>query len=245
MPVVCLGLPWYQEPAPETVLSLINTLVELSELEVRPLVAGAFRVPLPGHARAILVAKFLHSTNDPDDRLLMIDHDMTWKLGAVARMLRHDEPMVCAAGPDKRTRQFFAGLTSSGVTGVGQARYDGERGLLNVDRCGLCFALLKRSLFLQLAKAYQELHLHRQGGITPDLIPFHYAFFENRAQDGGHPSEDFAFCDRVRALDIPIYLDVWITLGHVVTEEFKGRMFDSLDWEEGFPPPPPDDLGDV
>jgi hypothetical protein len=246
MPRVVLGQPWYKKPEPETSHCVLTTAALLTEQGIHFSVIAGFRIPLVGHARAAIVAQFMAATVDDDDRLLMVDHDMTWRPEAALRLYMHHLPMVCAVGATKGDWRFIADGAGPEVRpGVTLSQYDEERGLLPVERCGLCFTMVKRSLLERLMKAHPELHAHRQKGLDELRRPFHYGLFETKVTDGIWQSEDFAFCGLVRGIGERVWVDPWITLGHIVSHEVRGRMLDTIEWEDGQMPEPPEGLGDV
>ena len=99
------------------------------------------------------------------------------------RMLEHDVPFVAAAGALKQTGDFRVGMPGQGEGRV-RTGYDPKTGLLAVPRIGACFMLIRRDATLALIRRYPELHLEHEDDIPDELRPFHYAFFQVRAENG-------------------------------------------------------------
>ena len=235
-PVVVMGAAWYLMCRPETAFAWAETYVDLASTG-QVYMVGAFDVPLPS-ARSMLVAEFMalpYSTH-----LLMIDADMHWRPAHIRRMLSHNEPIVAAVGADKRTGKFYAGKMGQGEGDRIKTPYDVDRGLIEVDRCGLCLVLIRRDAIEAMMAAHPNLHLHSHDRVQERLRPYFYAFFEHRAQDGWLPSEDFRFCDLAREAGLKIHVDPWIELSHIVPRARVGRLIDHLGWTE----PPEEDAAD-
>lgn len=226
-PVVCLGAPWYLMCRPECAFAWAETYVDLASTG-QVYMAGAFDCPLD-IARSMLVAEFMAL---PDaTHLLMVDSDMHWRPQHVRRLLLHDEPLVAVVGADKRTGKFYAGKLGVGNGDRIATRYDVNRGILEVDRCGSCFMLIRRDCIERMMAAHPDLHLHAHELREERLRPYFYAFFEHKAQDGWMPSEDFRFCDLAREAGIQPYVDPWIELDHIVPLPRRGKLIDHLAFE--------------
>lgn len=227
-PVVVLGGAWYLMCRPETAFAWAETYVDLAS-RGQVYMIGAFDCPLD-IARSHLVAEFM--TIPDATHLLMIDADMHWRPQHVRRLLSHNEPIVAVVGADKRTGSFYAGKIGHGRGERVKTRYDRQRGLLEVDRCGACFIMIRRDAIETMMTTYPELHLHSHELKDERQRPYFYAFFEHKAQDGWLPSEDFRFCDLARGAGLPVYVDPWIELTHIVPMGRTGKLIDHLDFGE-------------
>ena len=67
--------------------------------------------------------------------------------------------------------------------------------------------MIKRSLVKKLEKNYPELIYNENGKKG-------YAFFESGVIDKNHVSEDYSFCEKVRAIGEKVYIDPKINLTH-------------------------------
>lgn len=229
-PVVCLGAAWYLQCRPETAFAWAETYVDLAG-RGQVFMIGIFDCPL-SIARSQIVAEFMATTTEPNDALLMVDADMHWRPQHVQRLLNHNEPIVAVVGADKRTGRFYAGKMGHGRGQKVKTRYDIGRGLLEVDRCGSCFILIRRHAIEKMMAGHPELHLHSHEVSDERLRPYFYAFFEHKAEDGWLPSEDFRFCDLAKSVGLPIYVDPWVELTHIVPLGRTGKLIDHLDFGE-------------
>ena len=93
-------------------------------------------------ARNILVHQFLRSQ---DDELVFIDVDVPFNPGNVARLLSHDEPIVCGL---YAARSLDTVWTTVGIKGE-EANADG---LLKVSEASLGFSKITREAFEHIAK---------------------------------------------------------------------------------------------
>jgi hypothetical protein len=227
-PVLVISCPWYLQCRPETAFALAQTYVDLAGTG-QVYLTGAFDSPLP-IARMYGLAQFMAMTDAT--HVLLPDSDIVWNPAHVRRLLSHDEPIVAVVGADKRTGRFYTGKIGVGRGQRVATKYDAERGLLEVDRCGMCFMLIRRDAIETMIKAYPELHLHAHELPDEALRPYFYAFFEYKAQDGWMPTEDFRFCDLARGAGLKVYVDAWIELQHIVPVARGGKLIDHLDFGE-------------
>jgi hypothetical protein len=222
-PRVLIACPW-RGCRPETAFCMAQTYLRLT-LDGPTFITGIFDCASIAHARNRLVAQFMAMDCS---HLLMMDGDMTWNVEAVIRMLEHDVPFVAAAAALRTTGKFQVGLAGQG-TGRVQTGYDPTTGLMAVPRIGACFMLVRRDAIERLMEAHRDLWLEHEE-IDEKLRPFHYAFFQMRAEAGWMPTEDFFFCDRMWAAGVPVIADPWIELGHVTPQKVTGKLMDSMEF---------------
>ena len=152
---------------------------------------------------------------------------MSWDPQAVIRLLEHDVPFVAVAGRDKRNGKIYFGAPGTGGGDKVPFGYDATKGLLSVARVGGCFMLIRRDCIETLMGTYPKLWLEHQE-IDDKLRPFFYAFFETKVENGWWPTEDFRFSDLLLDADIPVLVDAWVELGHIVPQELRGKAIDYL-----------------
>lgn len=187
-------------------------------------------------ARNALVATFL---DDPDaTHLLFIDADIGFEPAQVFRMLDFDRDVVAGMYPLKEIiwdetamgrvqlgePHEQATMRFVGVPCEGNER-ESENGFVSGEYAGAGFLMMKRGVFDKLKVAYP--HLRYAGAhtsATPSLSPNQYAFFDCVIDQGTgeYFSEDYAFCQRWRALGGKIWLDTQGMLAHVGPHEFVG-----------------------
>lgn len=194
------------------------------------------RESLITRGRNALVAKFL---DDPDaTHLMFIDADIGFEPAQVLRMLAFDRDVVAGMYPLKditwdgaaldRARKGES-LDQAPMRFVGLACEERERqsedGFVTGVYAGAGFLMIKRRVFERLRDSYP--HLQYKAAHTtasPSLSPNQYAFFDcviDQAS-GEYLSEDYAFCQRWRALGGKIWLDTRSLLAHVGPYEFIG-----------------------
>jgi hypothetical protein len=206
-----IGTPAYSG---EVSLGFLSSLLPTIELLRGEGMSWSFRavahMPLIGHARAQLVAQFLHSDAD---RFLMVDADCSWEAAAVPRLVGLDLDFIAGVAPAGLGEHFDI-----------PAHYFGRpepNGLLRAERVGGAFCLFKRAVFERMHAAYPELHV-------PGPDPHLYALFNpTLAADGWH-GEDIALCDRWRALGGEIWIDPRLVLSNARRVFTRGCLADAL-----------------
>ena len=112
---------------------------------------------------------------------------------------------------------------------VGVACEGGEReiedGFVTGTYAGAGFLMIKRGVFEKMRASYPYLQYKAaHTTASPSLSPNQFAFFDCVIDEasGEYLSEDYAFCQRWRALGGQIWLDTRSTLAHVGPHEFVG-----------------------
>jgi len=194
------------------------------------------RESLITRGRNALVAKFL---DDPDGtHLMFIDADIGFEPDQVIRMLEFDHDVVAGMYPLKeitwdnaaiaRVRQGesldHACMRFVGVACEGSDR-EVENGFVTGSYAGAGFLMMKRRVFEKLKASYPYLQYKAaHTAMAPSLSTNQYAFFDCIIDEasGEYLSEDYAFCQRWRALGGKIWLDTHGVLAHVGPHEFVG-----------------------
>jgi GT2 family glycosyltransferase len=135
----------------------------------------------------------------------MIDSDTIPPVDAIERLLSHGKPVVTGLTPILTYREEGGWETYDNAfveverdtEGKVTKTHIAERGtgLQEVFRCGAACLLIKRSVLKQLEQPY-------------------FRFVMNDANTQPIRSEDIDFCDRVRALGIPILADTEVICQH-------------------------------
>lgn len=194
------------------------------------------RESLITRGRNALVAKFL---DDPAaTHLIFIDADIGFEPRQVIRMLEFDRDVVAGMYPlkditwDKGAIERLHGgepieqafLRFVGVPCEGAER-EMEDGFVTGTYAGAGFLMIKRDVFARFKAGYPQLHYKAaHTGAAPSLSPNQHAFFDCVIDEasGEYLSEDYAFCQRWRALGGKIWLDTQGTMAHVGPHEFVG-----------------------
>jgi hypothetical protein len=194
------------------------------------------RESLITRGRNALVAKFL---DDPDaTHLIFIDADIGFEPRQVVRMLEFDHDVVAGMYPLKeitwdesaiaRMRRGEP-LEHAFVRFVGVPCEGDERemidGFVTGTYAGAGFLMIKRNVFERLKASYPYLQYKAaHTAASPSLSPNQHAFFDcviDQAS-GEYLSEDYAFCQRWRALGGKIWLDTQGMMAHIGPHEFVG-----------------------
>lgn len=217
---VLICTPIGRQPAPEYVVSLVNTTALLSKLKIRHecrFVIGSSNLP---RARNQLVAEFLASGFDD---MLFVDDDMGWRADAVVRLLASEHDVIGGVGRKR----------------VDKPNTDGEvwcvkwldppfkqvQGAIEVAGVGTGFMCISRAALEQIVEKRPEILRH--GELMPGLPTYHRFFYWG--DDGeSELSEDYQFCADWRALGGSVWIDPKIGLSHVGSKAYAGCVDEIL-----------------
>jgi len=148
------------------------------------------------------------------EAMIFIDGDIEFAPEDVAKLYNLGKEVACAAYAMKRP--------SGGVTAWKDGalvKLDDLDGPTEVDYAGTGFLMIRRAVFDQMAEKYEDLR-HMEG--TGEVWAFFNTFIKPapRWQDRYFVSEDYAFCERWRAIGGSIWLEPSIRLGHWGTARY-------------------------
>ena len=121
-------------------------------------------------------------------------------------------------GPAK-DQMFFCDIHYNDHGGVDLT----EEGLLQVDRIGTGFMLVRRHVFETLRDKHPEWKYWVDVENT-----HHYSFFDFLVTPRGYMGEDYLFCDRVREHGFKVYIDTALNLGHYGSTEFTANFAEQV-----------------
>lgn len=213
---IFVAIPVYDGKLPvSTVRALLNEQAAANltgdTLETRFL-PGCSLIPM---ARNQLAEEFMASDCD---RLVFIDGDLSWELGAVLKVAHHPVDFCGGAYRYKSDDENYP-------VGFIQDRADlwsNELGLIEVSALPGGFMSLSRDVLYKLREEY------------PDEVYQHFghkahAWFQSPFAHGQLCGEDGFFCKRWRDLGGQIWLDPELTLTHIGgSPEYTGRIGDWL-----------------
>ena len=175
-------------------------------------------------ARNECISNFMNNTNM--DYFLFIDADISFNALDVLKLMNYDLPLVAGTYPKKNLkweeiqRCFYNEMPESSKELLQKTSeytiYDkknqnlshyAKTGLLEVERVGTGFMMIKRELIKKLAKKYPEL-MYKENDKKG------YGLFESAIMNKEHLSEDYAFCERVKSIGEKVYIDPAINLIH-------------------------------
>ena len=177
-------------------------------------------------ARTAIVENFL--TNpllSEAEWLWMVDADMVIPADTLYRLLdvAHptERPIVGALcfGGGRSERVFptiYKAVDHDGAAGVEPVMDYPRDALVKVAATGAACILIHRTVFLRMAQVF--------GVINGEPNP--HPWFTEGVHHGVPFGEDIAFCQRARALDIPVHVDTRVKIGHVKSLVLDEAEFD-------------------
>jgi hypothetical protein len=171
----------------------------------------------PPFARAMLFGAFWRSSFT---HMLQVDDDMEWNFIDLVRMLWLDREFVAAAGPAKVDEPRFAVSSADEFGNPIPPRVEAETNVMHATHVGGAFVLINRSCAEKMVAAYGDLEfLDNSGQSTWGL---YHPYVRNRK----HVGEDFAFCERWRAIGGRVDVLTDVALGHSGDKTWTGRLSD-------------------
>lgn len=201
---VFVGVPAYDRRITcETARALLNEQGAAALVSVELQIAFAPGSSLVTTARDILARDFLASDCD---RLIFVDSDVTWDVGQLLLLARHDVDLVGGAYRKKCDEIVWP----VGWLDRPELQADPDTGLLEVASLPGGFLSISRSVFERLREAHPGRSYSHDGQAMHGFFCCPYG--------GG---EDGAFCSDWRGLGGKVWLDPELTLTHVE----GGRQF--------------------
>lgn len=189
-------------------------------------------------ARSSLLSAFMDNTSAT--HLLFIDADIGFEPEQVGRMLHFDHEFTAALypiktfdwqrsrnnpGPTQETHEQTA-LNYVGTTCKGSDA-EVKDGFASAIYAGGGFQLIHRSVIQKMMNAYPETKFSTVHAFprSTSRSPHLYALFDCMIdrEEGIYLSEDYAFCQRWRAIGGKIWLDLSSRLTHIGTHEYVGN----------------------
>jgi hypothetical protein len=171
---------------------------------------------------------------------MFIDADIGFSPDQVIRLLRFDADVAAGAYPlkqydwEKVERAVRADRPDVQISALhyvlaweGKGTIETKNGFARVKRVGTGFLLIRRNVIEQMCQAYPELrHIAPvYAGLKPEVEP-RWALFDCMidSETKEYLSEDYAFCQRWRAVGGKIWLDTLSKLSHVGPIVFAGDL---------------------
>ena len=158
---------------------------------------------------------------------LLVDGDVAWEPGAVARMLSHNVDLVLGAYPKRGDNEGFPIKFLDEVTPRTVNPRTGEYnadGLIKIKGGPTGFMLFKRTVIDRMVEAWPDAWYHHPkaiGGKALDLFNF-------VVRDNKRSSEDMNFCRMWRDLGGDVWCDPHLTLRHIGDKTWAGKFVDEL-----------------
>lgn len=174
--------------------------------------------------RSMIVAKFL--ADKATTHLIMVDTDVCWEPGGMAKLLSANVDFVCGAYPKRlgETTQYHMQMKPGEVQSL-----DHLTGLFEVHAMPAGFMCLSRSMLERMIAHYPESKFSFRecpGGVAYDLFD---AYWETDETGLRHKlGEDYSFCRRWRDMGGKVFVDPQIGMGHLGTKMWSGKLADSF-----------------
>ena len=175
--------------------------------------------------RAMIVAKFL--AKKEATHLIMVDSDVCWEGGGMLALVDAGVDIVCGAYPRRLGGDhpsFHMLLKSEGVQTL-----DPVTKLLEVEAMPAGFMCLTRSMLLRMIEQYPESKISFEqcpGGVAWDL--FDGLRFTDETGLPHKYGEDYSFCKRWTRMGGKVWLNPFISMGHLGTKLWQGRLSDGF-----------------
>ncbi len=164
------------------------------------------------------IANFFVNNTDYE-WLFFLDSDIGFDPADVLKLMKSGKSIACAAYPMK-TIPIRYNFT------VSQPEQR-ERNLLKIESMGLGFAMIHRSVFLDIKNAYgAELHYIPDDGSSN--VPHSqeekynsYHYFLEMKKNGSYMAEDISFFARARSVGHAAWLDTEVELCHIGSHVFR------------------------
>lgn len=197
-----------------TMRSLIADIGLLNEGGVKVTIVDETGNSMIAHSRDLICAKFLGS--EATD-LVMIDSDIAWPAGSLAKLVSH--PVDCVAGIYPRRADPLA-FHVRYIAERKELQADSETGLLEVEGVPAGFLRLSRDCLTKMVLAFP------QKRFADKYAPSGYAhaLFDNIHEGDVYFGEDYSFCRRWREIGGKVWVDPEMILTHIGYKGFTGSF---------------------
>jgi hypothetical protein len=171
----------------------------------------------PPLARAMLFASFRRSGFT---HMLQVDDDMEWNPVDLVRMLWLDREFIAAAGPSKTDEPRFAVSSSDEFGHAVPLQVEAATNVMHASHVGGAFVMINKSCAEKMVAAYGDMEFLDNNGQS--VWGLYHPYVKNKR----HVGEDFAFCERWRAIGGRVDVLTDVTLGHSGDKTWEGRLSD-------------------
>jgi hypothetical protein len=224
---VMIGLPCYGGQLYEsTFLALREAEAECRALGIPFHIVTIRNESLIQRARNTIASIFLHSKCD---RLVFVDADIGFKGKAFVRLLKHDRDVVGGVYCKKSLASHDFAVTYAAKDNT--ARRDPVTGAIECRHLATGFLAIKRNVLERMIEAFPHMRYRSwQWDGSPEKPQYHYNLFDCWIDPARLEllSEDYAFCERWRAMGGEVWADPYIKLQHHGTACFEGEPMAGL-----------------
>ena len=227
---ICIATPFYSENVHVKYMeSMLKTHLNFQKAGIPIINIFLYNSSLITKARNDLISKFMNETDIK--YFIFIDADISFNPNDIIKLMNYDLDIVGATYPKKHLnwQQIQKSILDNKVenhkeliqktseyTIYDNKKSTNSKGLIEVERFGTGFMMIKRSLVEKMAKKYPELiyKMDRQINENEEDRKMGYGFFDSRLINKEHISEDYSFCEYVKKAGTKIFIDPKIELGH-------------------------------
>lgn len=174
--------------------------------------------------RNATVSEFLASSADD---LVMIDDDVAWEAGAIARLLSYPVDVVAGIYPGRTDPETYVVRWDHSHEFLVA---DPATGLLEMEAVPTGFLRLTRSCLERMVEAYA--HLEYADEVMGGKKSF--CLFDFELLNGRYWGEDFTFCRRWRDIGGKVWADPEIKFAHVGRRAYHGHLGNWLRGRDDF-----------
>jgi hypothetical protein len=199
---------------------------------------------LISRGRNTLVAEFYACSSNT--YLLFLDSDLIFNPNAVLKMISENKELIGCPYPKKQFnfKKIEAYVADNGWENIEQTglpyftdinynlidepnvkELTTNNSVLEANDIPTGFMLINRSVITALIIAYPERqYINNIAGIDKGINNYFYDFFGTGVVNGIYLSEDYFFCNLVRAIGIKCYLETAYSFGHIGSLTYYGNL---------------------
>lgn len=211
---VCFMVPCYGGAVFETFfVSFMKNVIDFNLNGIRFGLETVSNESLVTRARNILIAKSI--ANKSNTHFMFIDADISFTTMDVWNLILADKDVVGGLYPKKSYPIEYV------YNPIDDAVPDAN-GLLQVKQIGTGFMLIKRQTIERMFVEYRELQYNNDLQLDPAYHNYFYTLFDTSIDEKKrYCSEDWTFCNRLRAIGGEVWAHTNVKLGHSGYHTFK------------------------
>lgn len=160
-----------------------------------------------------------------------IDSDEAWNPDGLLRLLSHDKEMVGAAYRKKNRWSQWTAAIKLEANGVPAGEMTATGPLIRAERLPGGFLRFTKPALAKFREAYPDDWYWDTEDTTPGVEPLKVKvaqYFTTSLRDHEFFSQDFNFCERIKAAGVELWLEPNITIGHHGLTEYIGNLDQEL-----------------
>ncbi|WP_243357963.1 hypothetical protein [Fundidesulfovibrio terrae] len=216
-------------------ISLFNMVRTLGNEGVASDIMTPSHESLITRARNFIANEFVR--HEEYSHLLFIDSDLSFPADTALRYLRADKDIVCGVYPLKyldlgKVRSVPGGLSDPEAEAASldytvkfkSGEEPDDNGFMSVEYGSTGFMLIKRRVFVEMARAHPELRYKYSYAALYDHVFDNYAFFDTLIDPDtrDYLPEDYSFCKRWTALGGEVHADMLSRFAHIGSRVYQG-----------------------